>query len=79
MTDLVWIFLGGLLMSAIAMVGSVATLLRPATLEKLLLPLVALAAGILLGGAFFHMVSEGGEFLEALDAAAMVRFCTLAA
>jgi zinc and cadmium transporter len=69
MADLVWIILGGLLMSAIAMVGSVAILMKPAALEKLLLPLVALAAGTLLGGAFFHMVPEGGESLEVLEAA----------
>jgi len=70
MDSLDWIILGGFLMSAIAMVGGVTTVLRPATLERLLLPLVALAAGTLLGGAFFHMVPEGGEALEALDAAA---------
>ncbi len=69
MADLVWIILGGLLMSAIAMVGGVATLFRPATFEKLLLPLVALAAGTLLGGAFFHMVPEGSDSLGALRAA----------
>ena len=43
-------------MSAIALVGSVTLVLREATLKKLLLPLVALAAGTLLGGAFFHMI-----------------------
>ncbi len=69
MADLVWIILGGFLMSAIAMVGGVATLFRPATFEKLLLPLVALAAGTLLGGAFFHMVPEGSEALGVLSAA----------
>jgi zinc and cadmium transporter len=69
MADLVWIILGGFLMSAIAMVGGVATLFRPATFDKLLLPLIALAAGTLLGGAFFHMVPEGSESLGALTAA----------
>ena len=43
-------------MSAIAMVGSVTLLLKPATLNRLLLPLVAFAAGSLIGGAFFHMI-----------------------
>lgn len=43
-------------MSAIALVGSATLLLKPTTLQRLLLPLVAFAAGSLLGGALFHMV-----------------------
>lgn len=43
-------------MSAIALVGSVTVVLQEATLKRLLLPLVALAAGTLLGGALFHMI-----------------------
>ena len=38
------------------MVGSVTLVLKPATLDRLLLPLVAFAAGSLVGGAFFHMI-----------------------
>jgi zinc and cadmium transporter len=53
---LVWIIVGGVLMSAIAMVGSVTLVLKSATLDRLLLPLVAFAAGSLIGGAFFHMI-----------------------
>jgi zinc and cadmium transporter len=53
---LTWIIAGGVLMSAIAMVGSVTLVLKPATLDRLLLPLVAFAAGSLIGGAFFHMI-----------------------
>jgi zinc and cadmium transporter len=56
MTTFLWILLGGVLMSAIALVGGVTLLLRPSTLEKLLLPLVAFAAGSLIGGALFHMI-----------------------
>jgi zinc and cadmium transporter len=56
MSTFAWIFLSGLLMSAIALVGSLTLLLRPATLERLVMPLVAFAAGSLLGGAFFHML-----------------------
>lgn len=56
MSALAWIIAGGVLMSAIAMVGSVTLLLKPETLERLLLPLVAFAAGSLIGGAFFHML-----------------------
>ena len=66
---LLWIISGGLLMSAIALVGGLSTLLRPATLERLLLPLIALAAGTLLGGAFFHMLPEGIRALQPLPAA----------
>ncbi len=43
-------------MSALALVGSATLLLRPGTLEKLLRPMVAFAAGTLLGGAILHML-----------------------
>ena len=56
MSSLHWILLGGTLMALIAMVGSVTLLLSAATLERILLPLVAFAAGSLIGGAFFHML-----------------------
>ena len=56
MTTFLWIVFGGLAMSAIALVGSLTLVLREVTLRKLLLPLVALAAGTLLGGALFHMI-----------------------
>lgn len=59
MSTLAWIILGGVLMSAIAMIGSVTLVLKPATLDRLLLPLVAFAAGSLIGGAFFHMIPAG--------------------
>lgn len=51
-----WIFSGGVLMSAIALIGSVTLLFEEATLDRLIMPLVAFAAGSLLGGAFFHML-----------------------
>lgn len=56
----------GLLMSAIALVGSLSALLRPQTLDRALLPLVALAAGTLLGGALFHLIPAGVKNLGAL-------------
>lgn len=59
MNNLGWIILGGLLMSAIALVGSLTTVLRPTTLERVVLPLVSMAAGTLLGGAVFHMLPAG--------------------
>jgi len=54
-------------MSAIAMVGSLTLLLGPAMRERVILPLVALAAGSMIGGAFFHLIPaslrQGGESL----------------
>ncbi len=51
-----WIFLSGVLMSAIALVGSVTLLLKESTLDRIIMPLVSFAAGSLLGGAFLHML-----------------------
>ena len=58
MSTLAWIVLAGLAMSAIALVGAVSVLMPPATLDRVLLPIVGLAAGSLLGGALFHMLPE---------------------
>jgi zinc and cadmium transporter len=63
MTTLAWIVASGLGMSAIALVGSAALLLRPERLQELLLPLVAFAAGTLLGGALLHMVPAAIEIV----------------
>ena len=51
-----WILLGGVGMSAIALVGSLTLLLSEATLDRIIKPLVAFAAGSLLGGAFLFML-----------------------
>lgn len=56
MTTFLWILLGGVLMSGIALIGSVTLVLRESTLQKILLPLVSFAAGSLVGGALFHMI-----------------------
>ena len=58
---LAWIVGGGLAMSSIAMVGSATLVLSERALQRILLPLVAFAAGSLLGGAFFHMLPVGLE------------------
>jgi zinc and cadmium transporter len=55
---LVWIVASGALMSSIALVGGVTTLLGEATLKRAVPLLVAFAAGSLLGGAFLHMLPE---------------------
>jgi zinc and cadmium transporter len=72
MSSLFWIIVGGLLMSAVAMVGGITTLLRPETLDRLLLPMVSLAAGTLLGGAFFHMIPETIDSFDALHASVWI-------
>lgn len=59
MSTLAWIVASSLLMSAIALVGSVTLFLKPATLQRIILPLVAFSAGSLIGGAFFHMIPAG--------------------
>jgi zinc and cadmium transporter len=64
MTALWWIVGTGVLMSLIALVGSVTLLLSAAALQRLLLPLVALAAGSLLGGAVFHMFPAALSVIE---------------
>jgi zinc and cadmium transporter len=51
-----WILGSGLLMSVIALSGSITLILKEKTLKKILLPLVAFAAGSLIGGALFHML-----------------------
>ena len=58
---LLWIIGSSILMCAIALIGVTTLSLKEATLKRLLLPLVALAAGSLLGGAFFHMIPEAVE------------------
>jgi zinc and cadmium transporter len=61
MSTLFWIVVFGVAMSAIALVGGVTILLPERAFARLLMPLVALAAGSLLGGAFFHMLPKAIE------------------
>jgi zinc and cadmium transporter len=56
MSTLLWILFFGVLMSCISLVGGVTLFLKQATLERIQLPLVAFAAGSLIGGALFHMI-----------------------
>jgi zinc and cadmium transporter len=58
MTTLAWIVIAGIAMSSLALVGAVTTKLSEGTLARVIMPTVALAAGSLLGGAFFHMLPE---------------------
>ena len=50
-------------MSVIALLGGFTLFLRDTTLQSITLPLVAFAAGSLLGGAFFYMIPAGIENL----------------
>ncbi|MGI5864909.1 MAG: ZIP family metal transporter [Myxococcales bacterium] len=59
------IFFQGLAMSLIALVGSVTLIASEQTLARIAHPLIALAAGSLLGGAFFHMLPEAANELGA--------------
>ena len=58
MSTLAWIIGAGLAMSALALVGAITVLMPAPALSRLLMPMVGLAAGSLLGGAFFHMLPE---------------------
>jgi zinc and cadmium transporter len=53
---LAWIVGGGVLMTGIALVGGLTLLLTQRSFERILRPLVAFAAGALIGGALFHMI-----------------------
>ncbi|MDF1578671.1 MAG: ZIP family metal transporter [Desulfurivibrionaceae bacterium] len=56
-----WIVTSGLIMCGIAMVGSLVFFVTETTFRRLLMPVVALSAGTLIGGAFLHLVPEGLE------------------
>ncbi len=81
--ELLWIVGGGVVMSAIALVGSVTTLMSEAALRRLQVPLVALAAGTMLGGAFFHLLPgalaavDDKELVWSLVAAGFIVFFLL--
>ncbi len=61
MDELAWIVVSGLAMSGIALVGGITLFLKDSTLQTITLPLVAFAAGSLIGGAFFYMIPASIE------------------
>ena len=63
MSTLAWVVLSGVLMSVVALVGSVTLVLPERAFRRLVLPMVSLAAGSLLGGALFHMLPEAVDEL----------------
>ena len=64
MSVLAWIVVSGLAMSALALVGGASVLIRESLFRRLVMPLVALAAGALLGGAMFHMLPQSMSVLD---------------
>ncbi len=58
---LLWIIGSSLLMCTLALIGVTTLSMSDRALSRLLLPLVALSAGSLVGGAFFHMIPESIE------------------
>jgi zinc and cadmium transporter len=57
-TTLGWITVGGIAMSLLALSGSLTLLLPRRAFDRVVPPLVALAAGTLIGGALLHMLPE---------------------
>jgi zinc and cadmium transporter len=56
---LLWIVGSGVLMAAVALVGAGLLLVAGDRVDRMLTPLVGLAAGSLIGGAFFHLLPAG--------------------
>lgn len=64
MSVLAWIIVSGLAMSFVALVGVFALAMREKSFRRLVIPLVAMAAGALLGGAMFHMLPEALALMD---------------
>ncbi len=58
MTTLLWILGSTFAMSLVAWIGLITLAFNESTLRKFLLPLVAFAAGSLMGGSFLHLIPE---------------------
>lgn len=68
MTPLGWIIVSSLIMALIALSGSITLLLKEATLDSIIMPLVALAAGCLIGSTFLHIIPVGLQEMGNTDA-----------
>lgn len=64
MTTFAWILVSTTIISLLAFIGVVVLYLSKKLLDKILLSLVAFAAGALLGGAFFHLLPEAIEISQ---------------
>ncbi|MDD5418174.1 MAG: ZIP family metal transporter [Candidatus Nanoarchaeia archaeon] len=58
--------------SAISLIGALTLFFRKKSVEKFLLTMVGLSAGALLSGAFFHLIPESLEVLNAMTSGAIV-------
>jgi len=74
MSVLLWIIAATMVDGLVSLVGAVTLVLKKETLNKLLMVLVAFSTGALLGGAFFHLMPEA---LEAMEAPAAFRYLLL--
>ena len=63
MNILLWIILATVINSLISLVGIFSLWCKEKLLKKILMSLVALSAGALLSGAFFHLIPESLEHL----------------
>jgi len=63
MDTLLWIIAATIVDSLVALVGIFSLLMNKKTLGKILMALVGFSAGALLGGAFFHLLSESLDML----------------
>lgn len=61
MDTLFWIILSSLIISLLALLGALTLILKEKRLEKIVAFLVALSAGVLIGGAFLHLIPESVE------------------
>jgi zinc and cadmium transporter len=67
MTTFLWIIISTLFISLISFVGIFTLALKGQLLQKIVLLLVSLSAGILMGGAFLHLLPESTELSKGLD------------
>lgn len=68
MSTFIWILFATIVTSLVAFVGVFSLWMHKKLLDKILMILVAFSAGALLSGAFFHLLEEGLEELDATTA-----------
>jgi zinc and cadmium transporter len=67
MTTFSWIFISTTIIALFAWVGIFTLALKEKLLEKILLFLVSLSTGVLMGGAFLHLLPEAAEKFESAN------------
>lgn len=61
MTTLIWIIAATLATTFISLIGAVTLVMKESVLRRITIPLVALSAGAMLGGAMLHLLPESIE------------------